>query len=121
MVIIEKKYIPILGQGPTNELDDTTETAEAKYSVNIKNHRNKICLSLHYNAANSFLCANGVKIHQFRAKDSEIKICPLCLENISKDFTVNNMKKLGLRGAYTISLSAMISLVLVVFEIFTSI
>ena len=31
------------------------------------------------------------------AKDSEIKNCTLCLDNISKDFTINNMKKLGLK------------------------
>ena len=29
-------------------------------------------------------------------KDSEIKKYPLCLGNISKDFTANNMKKRGL-------------------------
>ena len=38
----------------TDGLDDTTITAEAKYSVNITNSIKKICLSLFYNAANSF-------------------------------------------------------------------
>ena len=33
------------------------------------------------------------KIYQFKAKNSEIKPHPLCLGNISKDFTANNMKK----------------------------
>ena len=36
---------------------------------------------------------NAAKICQFRAKGSEIKDYTLCLVNISKDFTVNNMKK----------------------------
>ena len=36
---------------------------------------------------------NATKIYQFKAKDSEIKIYSLCLGNISKDFTVINMKK----------------------------
>ena len=49
-------------------------------------------MSLHYNAANSFSYINGVKIYQFKAKESEIKPYPLCLGNISKDFTVDNMK-----------------------------
>ena len=31
-------------------------------------------------------------------KDSEIKSYPFCLGNISKYFTVNNMKKTGLKG-----------------------
>ena len=39
------------------------------------------------------------KIYQFKAKNSEIKPYPLCLENISKDFTASNMKKkTGLNG-----------------------
>ena len=42
---------------------------------------------------NSFLFANAIK-----AKDSEIKPYPLCLGNISKDFTINNLKKTGLKG-----------------------
>ena len=31
------------------------------------------------------LCAHGIKIHQFKAKDSETKSYPLCFGNISKD------------------------------------
>ena len=33
-----------------------------------------------------------------KVKDSEIVPYPLCLENISKDFSVDNMKKTGLYG-----------------------
>ena len=33
------------------------------------------------------------KIYQFKAKKSEIKDYTLYLGNISKDFTINNMKK----------------------------
>ena len=33
------------------------------------------------------------KIYQFKAKVSEIKKYPLCLGNISGDFSANNMKK----------------------------
>ena len=36
---------------------------------------------------------------KFKAKDSEIVEDPLCLENISKDFSENNMKKTGLYGS----------------------
>ena len=32
-------------------------------------------------------------MNQFKAKDSEIEGYALCLGNISKDFTINNMKK----------------------------
>ena len=37
---------------------------------------------------------NGKEIHKFKAKDSEIVATPLCLGNISKDWSVHNTKKL---------------------------
>ena len=58
----------------------------------------KNCLSLHYNGANSSLFVNGTEIYKFKAKDSEIVASPLCLGNISKDWSVDNMKKTGFNG-----------------------
>ena len=37
-------------------------------------------------------------MHQFKAKDSKRKRCPLSLGNISKNFSVDKMKKIGLNG-----------------------
>ena len=87
------KCILILGEGPTQGLDDTTLTAEAKYTINFAQSGNRFVLSLHYNGSNSFLFVNATKVHQFKAKNYEIKYYALCLGNISKDFTINNMKK----------------------------
>ena len=42
---------------------------------------------------------NGTEIIKFKAKDSEIVANPLCLGNISEDFSVANMKKTGLYGS----------------------
>ena len=53
---------------------------------------------MHFNGANSYLFVNGTEIHKFKAKDSETVAIPLCLRNISKDFSVDNMKKTGLNG-----------------------
>ena len=39
---------------------------------------------------------NGIEIYKFKAKDSEIVASPLCLGNISKDWSIDNMKKAGL-------------------------
>ena len=58
----KKKDILILGEGPTQGLDDTTLTAEKKYSINFTEHNKKFCLSLHYKGANSYLFVNGVEI-----------------------------------------------------------
>ena len=55
-------------------------------------------LSLHYNRTNSYLFVNGKEILKFKAKDSKVISTPLCLGNISKDWSVDNMKKTGLDG-----------------------
>ena len=88
----KNKDILILGEGPTQGSHDTTLTAEAKYSSNVT-QPNK---SLHYNGSNSFSFINATKIYQFKAKNSETKDYSMCFGNISKNFTVNNMKKTGL-------------------------
>ena len=89
--------ILILGEGPTEELDDTTLTAEAKYPINFTQPNKRFLLSPHYKGINSFLFVNTTKVHQFKAKNSEIKDYSLNLGNASKDFTTNNMKKTGLK------------------------
>ena len=51
---------------------------------------------MHYNGANSYLFVNGTEIYKFKAKDSEILVGLIFLGNISKDWSVDNMKKLDL-------------------------
>ena len=68
------------------------------YSINFSVTKNKFCLSLHYNGANSYLFVYGTEIYKFKAKDSEIVATPLCLGNISKGWSVDNMKKTGFTG-----------------------
>ena len=92
----KKKDILIFGECPTQELDGTTLTAEKLYSINFTENNKKISLSLQYNGPNCYLFVNGTEIYKFKAKDSEILAAPLCLGNISKDFSVDNMKKTGL-------------------------
>ena len=41
---------------------------------------------------------SGTDIYKFKDKDSEIVATPLCLGNISKDWSVDNMKKTGFNG-----------------------
>ena len=44
------------------------------------------------------LFVNGKEIHKFKPKDSEIVAASLCLRNISKDWSVDNMKRTGFNG-----------------------
>ena len=90
--------ILVLGKGFTQGINDTTIYAEKTYSINFTKAKRKLCLSLHYNGDNSYLFVNGKEICKFKAKDSEIVPYPLCLGNISKVFSVDNMKKTGLYG-----------------------
>ena len=68
------------------------------YSINFTKENIKFCLSLHYNGANSYLFVNGTKIIKFKVKVSETTPYPLFLGNISKDWSVDNMKQTGLKG-----------------------
>ena len=66
-----------------------------KFFINFTVVNKKICLSLHYNGANSYLFVNGTEIYKFKAKESEILVGPIYLGNISKDWSVDNMKRTG--------------------------
>ena len=68
------------------------------YSINFTVTEKKFCLSLHYNGVNSYLFVNSTEIIQFKAKVSEIVATPLCLENISKDWSIDNMKRTRFSG-----------------------
>ena len=83
-----RKDILILGKGSTQGLEHTL-SAEKMYSINFTESNKNFCLSLHY---------DGSEIYKFKAKYCEIVANPLCLGNISKDWTVDNMKKTVLNG-----------------------
>ena len=85
----------ILGEGPAQGLDNTTVTADAEYPINFTQSGKRFKFSLHYNESNNFLFVNATKIYQFKSKDSETKYNTLCLGNNSKDFTINNTKKVA--------------------------
>ena len=82
----------VLGKGPTQGLEHTL-TAEKMYAINFTVTKKKFYLLLRYNGANSYLFANGKEIGKFKAKNSEIIASPICLGNISKDWSSDNKKK----------------------------
>ena len=86
-------------------LGENSLTAEKMYSNNFSAIGRRFSLSLHYNGTNSYLFVNGNEMIKLKVKDSELDSNILCLGNILKDFSVNNMKKeTGLYGtAYEFS------------------
>ena len=93
----KKKDILILGKGSTQGLEHTL-AAEKLYLINFTKENTKFCLSLHYNGGNSYQFVNGTEIIKLKAKDSEITPYLLRLGSILKDWSVDNMKKTGLKG-----------------------
>ena len=53
---------------------------------------------MYYNGTNRYLFVNGAEIIKFEANDSEIAAKILCLGNVSKDNSVDNVKKTVLCG-----------------------
>ena len=92
----KKNNILVLGKDFVQGINGRAIYAEGLYKISFTENNKKFVLSLHFNGANSYLLVNGTEIYKFKAKDSEIASTPLCLGNISKDFSVDNMKKTGL-------------------------
>ena len=66
------------------------------YSTNFTVTNKKFYLSLNYNGDSSYLFDNSKEIVNFKAKDSEMVPYPLCLGNVSKDFSPINTTNTGL-------------------------
>ena len=98
----KKKDILIVGKGPIQGLKHSL-AAEKLCSINFTKENTKFCLILHYNEASIYLFVNGTEIIKFKAKDPEVATYLLYLGNISKDWSVDNLKKTGLRYVYDFS------------------
>ena len=72
-------------------------TAEAIYSNNFTQPNKRFVLRLYYNVSHFFLFVDAPKMCQSKAKESKIKNYAQCLSNILRDFTIDNMKKSGLK------------------------
>ena len=81
-----------LGKGNI-KFNNRTVNIKAPYKTNICVTETKIVLNLHYNKQNSHIFANGDKVTDFSAKNSEINDDPICLGNISKNFSESDTKK----------------------------
>ena len=107
-------------KGLTQGLEHTL-AAEKMYSINFTVKKKKFCLSLHCSGVNSYLFVNGTKIYKFKGKNSEIRASPLCLGNILKDCSTDNMKKAGFNGYVLILVLIMRLLMLMILKTFTNI
>ena len=100
----KENNILVLSKDFVQGINGTTIYAEKLHLINFTEKNLKNCLSFYCNGANNYLFVNGTEIHKFKAKDSEIVASLLCLGNISKDISVDNMEKTELNG-YTYDFS----------------
>ena len=75
---------------------------------------------MHYIEANSYLFVKRTEIHKFKAKISENVATPLCLGDVSKDFSAGSMIRLDLMDIFTILVLVMMQLQLMIHSEFTS-
>ena len=78
----KKKDILLLGKGPIQGLEHTLAAENCIQSTVLNTIQNF-----------AWACIIMEQSKRFKAKDSEIVTMPLCLENIAKDWSVDNIKK----------------------------
>ena len=81
----------------------STINAEKLYKANFTEQDKKFVLSLHCNGDHSYLFVSSVQ-QLFKTKNSEIKIIPLTLGNISQECSVTNAIKLDCMEMFMILL-----------------
>ena len=83
-----QEYFLILNEGDTFGINGSFGVPEKKFSINFSDANTKFCLSLHYNANNSYLFVNGKEIFKFRSDNKNINLpTQFCLGSISNGFS----------------------------------
>ena len=77
----------MLGEGPTNGINGSFGSPQ--FPINFTKANTKFCLSLHYNADNSYLFVNGNEIFKFKNDNKKNKNFPtqFDLESVSDGFS----------------------------------
>ena len=79
-------------KGPTHDINRWFESPEKKFSINFSKANTKFCLSLHYNADNSYLFVNGKEIFKYKAGNKNVNL-PTDIINIQKYLMAKNNTK----------------------------
>ena len=60
-------------KGPTYDINGSFASPEKKFNINFTKVNTKFCLSLHYNADNSYLFVNRKEIFKFKTDNKNVK------------------------------------------------
>ena len=62
----------ILGEGPTYGINRSFGSPKKRFSIKFTKASSKFCLSLRYNADNSYLFVNGKEVFKFKAGNCQL-------------------------------------------------
>ena len=95
----ENNNFLILGEGPTYGINGSFGSPEKKFSVNFSKANTKFCLSLHYNADNSYLFINEKEIFKFKGDNKNVNFpSQFCLGSLSNGFSATESIEVSLNG-----------------------
>ena len=94
-----KNNFLILGKGPAFRINGNFGSPEKKFSINFTKKNTKCCLSLHYNADNSYLLVNGKEIIKFKDDNKNVNFPTwFCLGSISDGPSATESREVSLNG-----------------------
>ena len=82
-----KNNVLVLGEGQTYSFNGSFGLPGKKFIIGFTKANTKLCLSLHYNANNSYLFVNGKEIFKFKADNENVNFpTQFCLRSLSDRF-----------------------------------
>ena len=92
-------HIYLMGDGLTQDINDTTLYVEKNYWRNFTDPGKKFIISLHYNGDESYFFVNGRQELKFKAKTDQLVKEKLCIGNLSDQWTASESEKTRLYGS----------------------
>ena len=93
MLTIGKITFSILGLGPIFGINWSFCSSKKKFSIDLTEGYINFCLSLHYNADNSYLFVNGEEIFKSKADNKNVNFpTRFCLGSISDGFSSSELQ-----------------------------
>ena len=89
----------MLGEGSTFGINESFASADKNFSIDFCKANTKVCLSLNFNADNSYFFVNGKKIFTFKVDNQNVNFqTQFCLGGISNGFSAAESRQVSLHG-----------------------
>ena len=96
----------MLGEGPIFGINERFDSPEKTFSINFSKGNTRFCLSLYYDADNSYLFVKGKEHFKFKADNKNVNFpTQFCLGSISNWFSTMESREVSLTGNVSILLN----------------